>query len=183
MEVLGLGVFKSMDTKDDLGADDNDIHHEFMAQAIEQAKKAEAYDEVPIGAVIVYENQVISSAYNQTITECNPCFHAEIIAIRQACKVMNNHRLTNCTLYVTLEPCLMCFGAIIQARFEKVVFGASDNRFGVIYPLGKLKDEISTNYWPGLVDGVMHRECSSLLSAFFKRKRHQKKRRAQLDES
>lgn len=147
------------------------VDHYFMQQAIDQAQLAEQYDEVPIGAVIVYKGELIANGRNQTIGSTDATAHAEIQAIRQASKFLNNHRLTDCTLYVTLEPCLMCFGAIVQSRVSRLVYAASDNRFSVILPLDKLRDSISTNHWPHITAGVMQEAASNQLSHYFRCKR------------
>lgn len=142
---------------------------EFMRLAIEQARLAEAEDEVPVGAIIVRNGEVIASAYNTREYGKNALYHAEIKAIDKACKVLGGWRLVGCTMYVTLEPCPMCAGAIVNARIERVVFGAPDHKAGAFgtmlnltsYPLFK----------PSITGGVLLDECSSLLSQFFKNKR------------
>lgn len=141
----------------------------FMRLCIDEAKKAFDSDEVPVGAVIVRNGEVIASAHNTRENDKNALHHAEINAIDEACKKLGGWRLVGCTLYVTLEPCPMCAGAIINARVERVVFGACDKKagsFGTMinlteYPLFK----------PEICSGVLDTECASLLTDFFKRKR------------
>ncbi|MEG0835346.1 MAG: tRNA adenosine(34) deaminase TadA [Christensenellaceae bacterium] len=142
----------------------------YMRQAIEQAKQAELIDEVPIGAVIIHNGSVIASAYNTRETTKNPLHHAEILAIHQAAKALGAWRLLDCTLYVTLEPCPMCAGAIINARIPIVVFGAYDKKagaFGTLYDLSEGK----LNHTPQIFGGILEDECASLLSNYFKKKR------------
>ncbi|MEF9863811.1 MAG: tRNA adenosine(34) deaminase TadA [Christensenellaceae bacterium] len=142
----------------------------YMRQAIEQAKQAELMDEVPIGAVIIHNGSVIASAYNTRETTKNPLHHAEILAIHQAAKALGAWRLLDCTLYVTLEPCPMCAGAIINARIPIVVFGAYDKKagaFGTLYDLSEGK----LNHTPQIFGGILEDECASLLSNYFKKKR------------
>ena len=143
------------------------IDLDMMALAIEQAKKAGELGEVPIGAVIARKGEVISTGYNLRETDRNALAHAEILAIDAACKKLGGWRLSGCTLYVTLEPCPMCAGAIINSRIDKVVFGAFDPKAG---SLGSLIDlsKVNYNHSPRLSGGVMAEECSELLSEFFK---------------
>ncbi|MBQ2751925.1 MAG: nucleoside deaminase [Oscillospiraceae bacterium] len=140
---------------------------DMMALAIEEAKKAGALGEVPIGAVIARKGEVISTGHNLRETDHNALAHAEILAIDAACKKLGGWRLSGCTLYVTLEPCPMCAGAIINSRIDKVVFGAFDPKAG---SLGSLIDlsKVNYNHSPRLSGGVMAEECSELLSEFFK---------------
>jgi len=140
---------------------------DMMALAIEEAKKAGALGEVPIGAVIARKGEVISTGHNLRETDHNALAHAEILAIDAACKKLGGWRLSGCTLYVTLEPCPMCAGAIINARIDKVIFGAFDPKAG---SLGSLIDlsKVNYNHSPRLSGGVMAEECSELLSEFFK---------------
>jgi len=140
---------------------------DMMALAIEEAKKAGALGEVPIGAVIARKGEVISTGYNLRETDGNALAHAEVLAIDAACKKLGGWRLSGCTLYVTLEPCPMCAGAIINSRIDKVVFGAFDPKAG---SLGSLIDlsKVNYNHSPRLSGGVMAEQCSELLSEFFK---------------
>lgn len=152
---------------DTLHTDDDYI---YMRRCIELARLAEDLDEVPVGAVIVRDGEIIAEAYNTRETSKCATHHAEILAIEKACERLGGWRLPGATLYVTLEPCAMCAGAIINARIERVVFGASDYRFGA---LGSLVDlaKIPFNHIPKVCGGVLSDECSAQLSAYFKRKR------------
>ncbi|WP_270182935.1 tRNA adenosine(34) deaminase TadA [Alkalihalobacillus sp. CinArs1] len=147
----------------------------FMQKAIEEAKKAEAIGEVPIGAVIVKDNEVIASAYNLRESEQRSVAHAELLAIDEACRVTGSWRLTGCTLYVTLEPCAMCSGAIVLSRVERVVYGASDPKGGCAGTLMNLLDDSRFNHQAEVTCGVMEEECGSMLSTFFRTLREQRK--------
>lgn len=138
-----------------------------MQNAIDEAKKARSIGEVPVGAVIVFENKIIGSGYNKRETSKNALSHAEIEAINEACKTLGSWRLLNCDLYVTLEPCPMCIGAIINSRIKKVVFGCADPKSGSCGSLINLTD-LPYNHRPEIVSGIMKDECSTLLSDFFK---------------
>lgn len=138
-----------------------------MQNAIDEAKKARSIGEVPVGAVIVLENKIIGSGYNKRETSKNALSHAEIEAINEACKTLGSWRLLNCDLYVTLEPCPMCIGAIINSRIRKVVFGCADPKSGSCGSLINLTD-LPYNHRPEIVSGIMKDECSTLLSDFFK---------------
>lgn len=143
---------------------------QWMSCAIEQAKLAEQADEVPIGAVIIHNNQVIAKAHNQTIMNHDATAHAEICCIRAAGKHLKNHRLIGTTLYVTLEPCIMCYGAIVQARIERVVFGAADPKNGV-FSQPKLLEQCIFNHTPKFTGGIQADTCGTLLKDFFANRR------------
>lgn len=143
----------------------------YMQQALVCADHAQASAEVPVGAVLVLDKQLISTAYNQTISHCDPTAHAEILLLRQAAKICNNHRLLGTTLYVTLEPCLMCVGAMIQARIKRLVFGAYDQRLGAIASLQRLQTK-GLNHSFEFTDGILASRCAEKLQEFFKQKRH-----------
>ncbi|WP_411954391.1 tRNA adenosine(34) deaminase TadA [Alkalibacillus sp. S2W] len=147
----------------------------FMDEAIEQAKQAEAIGEVPIGAVIVYEDKVIATGYNQRETSQLSVAHAEMIAIEAANQQIGSWRLEDCTLYVTLEPCPMCAGAIVQSRIPHVVYGATDPKAGCAGTLMNLLDDDRFNHRATVTSGVKEAECASLLTDFFRRLRKQKK--------
>jgi tRNA(adenine34) deaminase len=146
-----------------------DIH--YMQQALLCADRAEKSGEVPVGAVVVMNQQVISSGYNQTIARCDPTAHAEMIALQQAAKQSHNHRLLAATLYVTLEPCLMCVGAMIQARIKRLVFGAYDSRLGAVVSLLDLLSLKGLNHSFDFTDGLLADGCAERLQQFFKQKR------------
>ena len=145
-------------------------HSDWMRLAYEQALIAEEHDEVPIGAILVSNNQLLSTGFNQTITACDPTAHAEVICIRNACNKVNNHRLTDTTLYVTLEPCIMCYGAIVQARVAHVVFSANDNKSGV-FTKPNLSKNLCLNHHPSYTDGIMAGKSQQLLEKFFSSRR------------
>ena len=142
----------------------------FMREAIGQARLAEDIDEVPIGAVAVRDGKIIAYGYNTRETSRCATHHAEIVCIENACRALGGWRLPGVTLYVTLEPCAMCAGAIINARIPRVVFGAEDRRFGA---LGSLVDlaKLPFNHIPEVSGGVLSDECSALLTDYFKKKR------------
>jgi tRNA(adenine34) deaminase len=143
----------------------------FMRLAYREAEAALADDEVPIGAVIVHGEQVIASAHNQREQLHDPTAHAEMIAITQAAESLGSWRLLDCTLYVTLEPCPMCAGAIVQARLSRVVYGAPDPKAGAVHTLYELLSDDRLNHQAEIVSGVMHQPCSEILSRFFQDKR------------
>lgn len=147
----------------------------WMKQAITQARKALHNDEVPVGCVIVYQDQVIGRGYNRRETRQLPFEHAEMMAIAQACRRLKTWRLEDCTLYVTLEPCPMCAGAIIQSRIPQVVFGAYDPKGGSVTSCISLFDIPQYNHHPSYRGGVMEEECASLLKDFFRKKRQRQK--------
>lgn len=142
-------------------------HEEFMEYALNEAKKAQEIGEVPVGAIIVKNDEIISSGYNKRETQNNALCHAEIEAINSACNKLNSWRLTDCDLYVTLEPCPMCTGAIINSRINRVVFGTRDSKAGSCGSVINLF-ELSYNHRPKVICGILESECSKLLSEFFK---------------
>ncbi len=151
----------------------------FMRRAIELAKEAEKQDEVPVGALIVRDGEIIAEGYNtRESTKC-ATHHAELIAIEAACEKLGGWRLPRTTLYVTMEPCAMCAGAVINARVERVVFGAPDLRFGAFGSLFDLS-KYPLNHKPKICGGVLSAECVDILSSYFAKKRtEEKKKRAQ----
>jgi tRNA(adenine34) deaminase len=147
-------------------------HIQFMQLALEQAIKAFQDDEVPVGAVIVSKTgDVISCGYNQTIKSSDPTAHAEILSLRNACRKVDNYRLLDTTLYVTIEPCIMCMGAMIHARISRVVFGAFDPKWGGAGSLYDFAHDLRLNHNPEVIGGVCEKECSALIKLFFKLKR------------
>lgn len=152
----------------------------FMRLAMAEAEKASAIGEVPIGAVIVKEEKVIASAYNLRETEQRAVAHAELLAIDEACRKVGSWRLTDCTLYVTLEPCAMCSGAIVLSRVERVVYGATDPKGGCAGTLMNLLDDDRFNHQAAVTAGVCEEQCGTMLSSFFRllrQKRKEEKRR------
>lgn len=147
----------------------------FMKEAIAEAQKAEARAEVPIGAVIVLDGEIISRAHNLRETEQNAIAHAELLAIEQACEKLGTWRLENAVLYVTLEPCPMCSGAIILSRIKKVVYGASDPKGGCAGTLMNLLQDERFNHQSEVISGVLEKECGEQLSIFFRELRKKKK--------
>ena len=150
------------------------IEEKFMSIALKEAKKAEAIDEVPIGCVIVKNNKIIARGHNIRETKKDPLGHAELVAIKKASKKLMNWRLEGCDLYVTLEPCMMCSGAIIQSRIRRVIFGAYDPKGGAIYSSINAFEAKNINHHPEIVPEVMKDECSSILTNYFKKKRKSK---------
>ena len=148
----------------------------FMREAIRQAKKAEALMEVPIGCVIVYEGKIIARGYNRRNTDKNTLSHAELNAIKKASRKLGDWRLEGCTMYVTLEPCQMCAGAIIQARMDRVVIGSMNPKAGCAGSVLNLLEMKEFNHQAEVVRGVLEEECSSMLSSFFRRLRDRKKK-------
>ncbi|MGI8164368.1 tRNA adenosine(34) deaminase TadA [Staphylococcus haemolyticus] len=148
--------------------------HYYMKLAIKEAKKAQKLGEVPIGAIIVKNNEVIASAHNLRETAQLPTAHAEHIAIERASKVLGSWRLEGCTLYVTLEPCVMCAGAIVMSRIPKVVYGATDPKGGCSGSLMNLLEESQFNHRAEIVKGVLEQECGDLLRNFFRELRLKK---------
>ncbi len=142
-------------------------HEFFMRQAIVEAKKAEEKDDVPVGAVIVFEGRVIARAHNQRELLKDPTAHAEMIAITQAAAYLENWRLTGTTLYVTLEPCAMCAGALVQSRIDTLVYGAVDKKAGACASVMNLVQEPRFNHRLNVIPGVLADECKHLLQSFF----------------
>ena len=142
-----------------------------MKKALAQAQLAASKDEVPIGCVIIYKDKILSRAYNQREKKQSSLAHAEILAIEKACKKLGSWRLEDCTLYVTLEPCPMCTGAIIQSRIPRVVFGAYDPKGGCMGSCTNLLEVKGFNHYPTIEGGILQEECASLLKAFFRQKR------------
>lgn len=148
-------------------------HEEYMMQAIGEAEKAGQKGEVPIGAILVAENgEILSSAYNRTISLCDPSAHAEILVMRNAGNKIKNHRLLNTILYVTVEPCIMCMGAIIHARIKKVVFGAYDLKGGAAGSLYNFAEDKRLNHRTDIISGICEEECRNLIQGFFKNRRN-----------
>ena len=142
-----------------------------MQVALIEADQAAAAGEVPVGAVVVADGEVIATGHNRSICDADPAGHAEIVALRAAAKLLGNHRLANATLYVTLEPCVMCVGAIVQARVNRVVFGAYDAKAGALGSATDLSDSKALNHRFEVNGGLLADECSALLKAFFQARR------------
>lgn len=148
------------------------MNSEFMKRAIELAKRAQYLGEVPVGAVVVKDNKIIGEGYNQREFKQNPIAHAECVAIEDAARVLGDWRLDGCELYVTLEPCVMCTGAIINARISTVVFGAYDLKAGCMDSVANLTN-LPLGSKPEIYGGILEDECKNLLTKFFEQKRKQ----------
>ena len=146
----------------------------YMKEALKEAKKAELIDEVPIGCVIVKDDKIIARGHNQRETNQSPIGHAEIIAINKASKKLKSWRLEGCDIYVTLEPCIMCSGAIIQSRISKVYYGAFDPKGGALGSSINILEAKNINHHPEVISGVMQEECSKIITNYFKQKRQSK---------
>ena len=147
------------------------IDNDYMKIALEEAQKALEIDEVPVGAVVVLSHRIIGRAHNSPITGHDPSAHAEILALRQAAKSSGNYRLTGAELYVTLEPCIMCAGAIIQARLARVIFGALDPKCGAVASLYQVLSDNRLNHQVTVTGGILKEECGEIISRFFREKR------------
>lgn len=146
----------------------------WMQKALAQAREAEVAGEVPVGAVIVRDNQLIAQAWNRPISTNDPCAHAEILTLRAAAARLANYRLVDCTLYVTLEPCTMCAGAIIHARLKRVVYGATDAKTGAAGSVFDILGTRKLNHYVEVTGGVLAEECGNQLSDFFRNRRTEK---------
>ena len=147
-------------------------HDEYMRLALREAMRGENGGEVPAGAVLVAaDGKVVAKAHNRTIETCDPTAHAEILALRRASKRLGNYRLVDLTLYATLEPCVMCMGAIIHARIRRLVFGTSDSRWGAAGSLYDFTKNPKLNHRPEVVAGICEEACRNMLQTFFKARR------------
>ena len=149
----------------------------FMGEALVEAQKAATLGEVPIGAIIVYQDEIIARAHNLRETTQNATTHAELLAIQQACAKIGSWRLEEMTLYVTLEPCPMCAGAILQSRIPRVVYGARDMKAGCVDSLYRLLNDARFNHECEVTEGILAEECGGILTQFFRNLREQKKNR------
>jgi len=154
------------------------VDEKYMKQAIREAKKAEALLEVPIGCVIVCEGKIIARGYNRRNTDANTLAHAELVAIRKASRKLGDWRLEGCTMYVTLEPCQMCAGALVQSRIDRVVIGAMNAKAGCCGSVLDLLHVDGFNHKVEMVNGVLEEECSFMLSEFFRKLRADKRGKA-----
>ena len=146
-------------------------HEHWMRMAIALAQQAANNNEVPVGAIIVHDSQIIGEGQNQPIENLDATAHAEIVAIRAACAELNNYRIPGSTLYVTIEPCTMCVGAMIHARVDTVVFGAREPKAGVLVSNLQLHENGIYNHKMNVVEGILSNECSELMVSFFQSKR------------
>ena len=147
------------------------VHDRWMRQALDQARAAFEADEVPVGAVIVHGESIVGTGFNQRETLQDPTAHAEIIAITQAAQTLGSWRLLDCTLYVTLEPCPMCAGAIVQARIPTVVYGTTDPKGGACHTLYQITEDDRLNHRSTVLGGVLQEDCRALLQDFFRQQR------------
>lgn len=148
-----------------------DVDVTFMHQAIKLAKKGRELNEVPVGALVTFKGEIVGKGYNQCIQNQDPTAHAEIIAMRAAAKHIGNYRLNECNLYVTLEPCLMCFGACVHARISKLIYGADDLKIGAVKSNLEQINLTKLNHKFEIISGILKEECAEVLSSFFKEKR------------
>lgn len=153
----------------------SDADHYFIQQALLLADQAEAIGEVPVGAVVVYQGKIIGRGHNRVITDADPSAHAEMVAVREASSVIQNYRLLNTTLYVTLEPCSMCAGMLVHSRVQRLVFGAYDAKGGACGSLLNLAADSRLNHQLEVTGGVLESECGEKLSNFFRQRRAAKK--------
>jgi tRNA(adenine34) deaminase len=151
--------------------EDDSFDMRFMREALALARDAWAAGEVPVGAVVVKDGEIVGRGFNAPISRHDPSAHAEIMALRDAAENLGNYRLVGCSLYVTLEPCIMCMGAIFHARVERVVYGASDPKTGACGSIIDLPAETRLNHHAEVVGGIMADECGGLLSGFFAQRR------------
>jgi tRNA(adenine34) deaminase len=149
----------------------NDSDLDFMQEALAEARSAAAAGEVPIGAVLVLDAKVIARSGNRTIRDCDPTAHAEIVVLREGARALGNYRLAGATLYVTIEPCSMCAGAMIQARVPRVVYGADDPKGGAVRTCFQLLSDAHLNHQVETRSGVLAAECAEVIQAFFSERR------------
>jgi len=152
-----------------------EVDEYWMERALELAKNAQDAGEIPVGALLVKDNQLIASGWNRSIESHNPTAHAEIMALQQAGQVLSNYRLLDTTLYVTLEPCIMCAGAMVHSRIGRLVYGAKDFKTGACGSYINIMERPGLNHYVEVTGGILEETCSAMLSAFFKMRRAQKK--------
>ena len=144
---------------------------EFMHAALAFARKAQEQGEVPVGAVVVRDGEIVAGGANRNVSDNDPSGHAEIIALREAGKAVGNHRLSGCSLFVTIEPCAMCAGALVHARLERLVYGASDPKAGAVQSVMQVLNHPALNHRMEVTAGVLAEECSAILQGFFRERR------------
>jgi tRNA(adenine34) deaminase len=153
----------------------SDSDEQFMRAALNEASRAQAVGEVPVGAVVTLDGKIIATGSNCNLRECDPTAHAEIVALRAAGKVLGNHRLSACSLFVTIEPCAMCAGAIVHARLQRLVYGAADAKAGAVESVMQVINHPSLNHKIEVVSGVLNEECMAIIQDFFRRRRLESK--------
>lgn len=164
-------VDTNLETEKDFSAED--LH--WMERAISLAAQGEALGEVPVGAVIVQDGEILGEGFNQPISSCDPSAHAEIVALRQAAARVNNYRLVNSTIYVTLEPCTMCVGALVHARISRLVYGTLEQKAGAVVSKARLLDSDYFNHKVNYSGGLLAQQCQHQLSNFFAKRRAQQR--------
>jgi tRNA(Arg) A34 adenosine deaminase TadA len=147
------------------------VHETFMRAALEQARRGLAAGEVPVGAVLVVGDAVVASAFNQPITATDPTAHAEVLVLREAARLLGNYRLTDATVYVTVEPCLMCVGALVHARVRELVYGATEPKAGAVVSAVRALEHPNLNHRFAVTGGVLEDECRAIIQEFFRQKR------------
>ncbi|HLG59578.1 MAG TPA: tRNA adenosine(34) deaminase TadA [Vicinamibacterales bacterium] len=147
------------------------VHEDFMHAALEQARLGLAAGEVPIGAVLVANNRIIARGFNQPIGAVDPTAHAEVLVLRDAARVVGNYRLTDAVVYVTVEPCLMCVGALVHARVREVIYGAAEPKAGALVSASHALEQPGLNHRFGVTGGVLEAECRAIIQEFFREKR------------
>ena len=152
-----------------------DIHEQYMREALLEAEKAGSIGEIPVGAVIVKDDVIVGRGFNLTESMNDPTYHAEMVAIKNACRNLDAMRLTGCSMYVTLEPCSMCAGAIVLSRIDKLYIGASDPKSGACLSLNNITTDERLNHQVELYSGLLQEECSDILKKFFKALRRRSK--------
>lgn len=162
-----------MSRSDDAKAPDSVAHTTFMRRALALAARAAEAGEVPVGAVVVRDGAIVGEGWNQPISALDPTAHAEIVALRAAGQALGNYRLTNTTVYVTLEPCLMCVGALVHARVETLVFGTAESKAGAVESTMRAAEHDALNHRLRIVSGVLAQDCRTLLRQFFRERRGQ----------
>ena len=148
------------------------MSEEWMLAALVLARQAAQKDEVPVGAVVVRDKQIVGRGFNQPIGRHDPTAHAEIMALRDAAQTLGNYRLPGCTLVVTVEPCTMCAGALVHARIEQLIFGAREPRAGAVCSSSRVLDNPGLNHKVTVIEGVLEKECKALMAAFFQERRN-----------
>ena len=149
-----------------------DIYTQFMHEALVEAREADQKGEVPVGAVIISsDGELLAKAHNESVSRNDPTAHAEILALRKACKKVSNYRLLDTTFYVTIEPCIMCIGALIQARVHRLVYGAMDPKGGAVGSLYNIPQDPRINHRMEVLSGILEKECKDIIQSFFRRRR------------
>jgi tRNA(adenine34) deaminase len=148
-----------------------EIDIQFMRDALAEARAAAEAGEVPIGAILVHDGKILARSGNRTIRDCDPTAHAEIIVLREAARLLGNYRLADTTLYVTIEPCSMCAGAIIQARIPRVVYGADDPKGGAVRSCFEILSHLRVNHQVEVTSGILTADCGAILQSFFAERR------------